>query len=472
MNINFVIKNIYCSSKLRGAAMLVTTLLAGCASVPQGAGFPDVQQQLSTRMEQKVQWNQDTEQDKAVAQAVQVMLQDELTADEAVQIALLNNHLLQAEYEKLGIAQADLVQAGLLGNPVFSGEVMRSGVGIERTVGVMLDFLNIFTVAARERVAKESFEQVKLLVANRAFDLATEVRAVHYAIEGDEQALELFQTATQATEAAADLAQRQYRAGGLNRLGQTQQQAFYAQTLLELARAEAHAQRDREKLNRLMGLWGADVNWKTSRRLPETPAVLTDWGGLESQAVTRRLDLAAAQKEAEALSAALDFNRRYGFLSVFGIGFTKQSTGDDESLNGPNIEFGVPLFDQGQARGARMQSELRSAERRRDALAVDIRSQVRDARNRLAAAHGAARHLREVLLPLNEQIVRETQLRYNGMLLGVYDLLLAKQNQLNVARDYIKSLRDYWIAYAELERAVGGRLKTEDRTPQPPVPNP
>ncbi len=432
---------------------------AGCASIPQGAGFPDVQQQLGTRLEQKVQWNQGTKQDQAVDRALQTLLQDELTADEAVQIALLNNALLQAEYEKLGIAQADLVQAGLLNNPVFSGEVLRSAIGVERTVSVMLDFLNIFTVAARERVAKESFEQVKLMVANRAFDLATEVRAAYYAVEGDEQALELFQTAVSATEVAADLAQRQYRAGTLNRLGQTQQQAFYAQTLLDLARTEAQIQSDREKLNRLMGLWGANVTWKTPRRLPEPPVALGDWNNLESQAVTQRLDLAAAQKEAEALSAALDFNRRYGFLSLFGIGFTKQNTSDDESLNGPKIEFGVPLFDRGQARGARIQSELRGAERRRDALAVEIRSQVRDARNRLSAAHASAKHLREVLLPLHEQIVRETQLRYNGMLVGVYDLLFAKQNQLNTARDYISSLRNYWVTYVELQRALGGRLE-------------
>jgi outer membrane protein, heavy metal efflux system len=95
--------------------------LSGCASVPPKGGFDEVQQGAAQRLGQKVQWNQGTEDDQAAAQAVQLLLQRPLTADDAVQIALLNNRRLQAVYEELGIAQANLVQAGLLKNPRFSG---------------------------------------------------------------------------------------------------------------------------------------------------------------------------------------------------------------------------------------------------------------------------------------------------------------------------------------------------------------
>ncbi len=452
---------------VRVLALLSVVFLAGCASIPSGSGFTDVQQQVGKRLDQKVQWNRGGAEDEAVSKAVRDLLQDTLTVDEAVQIALLNNRELQAEFERLGIAQADLVQAGLLSNPVFSVGIMNSIAGTERTLSVVEDFMNVFTLSARARVASSNFEQVKAEVAAKVLTLAADVRAMYYTVEGDEQALEMLQSVVGATEAAADLAQRQYQAGTLNRLNQNLHQTFYAQTLLEQAHTETQLNSDREKLNRLLGLWGVDVNWKVPRRLAELPDDMPALDRLESLAVAQRLDLAAAQKEIEAITYALDMNRNYRFLSVFGIGFTTQRAADGESVQGPSIELGLPLFDQGQARVAGLEAQRRAAEQRMGALAVDIRSQVREARGKLLAAREEVKYHRAVLLPLNEQIVNETQLRYNGMLLGVYDLLLAKQNQINAGRAYIQSLRDYWIAYVELERALGGRLAAAGATPEP-----
>ncbi len=454
----------------RALVLCLSVVTVSCVSVPRGAGFADVQQSVAERLPQKVQWNRTTAEDEAVAMAVRALLQDNLTVDGAVQIALLNNRELQAEFERLGIAQADLVQAGLLSNPVFSAEFLRSGIGTERTFSVAEDFLNIFTLSARQKVAASMFEQVKLQVAARVLSLAAEVRSAYYTVAGDEQALELFQTVVQATEAAADLAKRQYEAGTLHRLNQNLQQTFYAQTLLEQARAETQLNSDHEKLTRLMGLWGTDVTWTVPRRLVELPNTVPALENLESQAVAQRLDLAASSKEIEAVAYALQMNRDYRWLNFLGIGFTTQRAADGDSLRGPSIELGLPLFDQGQARISSLESQLRQMQQRRDAMAVEIRSQVREARNRLLAVYEQAKYQREVLLPLNTDIVKETQLRYNGMLLGVYDLLLAKQGEINTARGYIQSLRDYWMAYTDLERALGGPLPGSSPTsPTPEV---
>jgi cobalt-zinc-cadmium efflux system outer membrane protein len=101
---------------------------------------------------------------------------------------------------------------------------------------------------------------------------------------------------------------------------------------------------------------------------------------------------------------------------------------------------------------------LREAERRLERLAIDVRSEAREALLRMQAAHAVARHYRDALLPLQQTVVTETLKYYNGMLVGAYDLLLARQAQVNTARDYIAASKEFWVAWAELERALGGRV--------------
>jgi outer membrane protein, heavy metal efflux system len=447
-------------------ALLALAGFAGCASIEAKPGFEDVQQQVMPRLGQSVRWNQGTREDEAAKAAVKALLKDTLTVDQAVQIALLDSPSLQAAYERLGLAQADLVRSGLLANPVFSASWRTSAVGIEREFGIVQDFLSLLTLAPRKQVATSAFDKAKLDVAHEVLKLAAEVKSTYYLVEGGEQALELFEQALTAARAAAEFAQRQYEAGTLSQREQALHQEFYARTVLEAARGELALASDREKLNRLMGLWGEDTQWKVPRRLPDVPQATPTFEKLESQAISERLDLAAAKKEHESVAAALGFATNYRFLSSIGLGWSYKRESDGQKLKGPSVELGLPLFDRGQASIGRLHSQLRESERNLEALAIDIRSQVREAHTRLLVAQQSVQHYRTAVLPLNQRIVTETLKFYNGMLLGVYDLLAAKQNQINAGRDYIAATKDYWLAHADLERALGGHLPG----PQPTEP--
>lgn len=440
-------------------ALLVLGLLTGCASLPRQHGFGDIKRLAAERFDTELHWNEGSVEDAAAGEAVRELLKQPLGPDGAVQIAVLNNHSLQATYEKLGIARADLLQAGLLENPVLSGTAA-FGPSIEWEAALVQNILDRLTLAARKRAAEASFEQAKLEVAKQVFDLIAKVRAAYYALVGDAGVLELFHTAVRATEAAADLAERQVEAGTLNRLDQSMHQALYAQTLLEVARAEADGRRDRERLNRLLGLWGSDVRWEIPRRLPEVPVSLPDFVHLEARAVDCSLQLAAAKWEVQAFTTTVETARRFRWLSLLGIGIGTHREPDGQ-FTGPRVELGLPLFDQGQARLARLEGQLRQSEEGLVALAVDLRAELRAARDRLAAVHEQVHYLRRVLLPLRETILAETQRHYNGMLFGVYDLLLAKQNELDTARDYIHAIRDFWLAWSDLERVLGERLPAQ-----------
>jgi outer membrane protein, heavy metal efflux system len=440
------------------AALLTLASMAGCASVQSDAQFPRVRDAAGTRLEKTVVWNRDGEQDKRAQQAVRRLLESELTADAAVQIALLNNRGLQAELERLGVAQADLVEAGLLDNPVFGATLLFGDAGTEIDLDVVQSFVGVVSLSARRKVGQATADRIALEIADRVVQLAKDAQAQYYTVAGDAQALELARQIVTSTEAGAELAQRQRAAGNLSRRDQSMQQAFYAQTLLELAQAEAQLLSDRERLNRLMGVWRSDTGWRIPTRLPAVPDAVPAVDQLESRAIFQRLDLAAAKREAEAAAHALNLTRQFRYLAPLGIGVAFKRDTDGVKSVGPRVELGLPIFNQGQARLARAESELKRSQERVTALAIEIRSEAREASNRLAAAHAVVRHYQSVLLPLQQDIVSETLKFYNGMLVGVYDLLLAQQSQVQTARQYVAANKAFWLAWTDLERALGGTL--------------
>jgi len=268
------------------------------------------------------------------------------------------------------------------------------------------------------------------------------------------------------------LAERQRAAGNLNRRDQSVQQAFYAQTLLEVAQAEAQLASDRERLNRLMGVWAQDIGWTIPARLPALPAALPALEQLEARAVAERLDLAAAKADAEAAARALDLATQFRYLGPLGIGVAYKREPGGGAFIGPTVELGLPIFNQHQAGIARASAESRRSQEHVAALAVEIRSEAREASARLAATYAMVQHYQQVMLPLQQSIVGETLKFYNGMLVGVYDLLLARQAQVQTARQYVSASKDFWLAWTDLERAIGGRIplpaETSDKGPDGP----
>ncbi len=453
----------------RGAARLalsgaLVAVLGGCASAPSSAGLTEVQQLVTPRLGQPIEWVAGGPEDAAVREAVRALLARPLTADAAVQVALLSNRELQADYAALGVARSDLVQAGLLDNPALGAEFRFDG-GTEITLDLVQNFLSVLTLPARREIAARSFERAQVELGGKVLAVAAAVRTAYYRLVGDAQAIELLRQVVSATEAAAELAERQVRAGTLPRREQALHQALYARAVLDLAEAETQLGADREGLNRLLGLWGPRTDWRLPERIPDVPPTVPAPEGLEARAVAQRLDLAAARKQVEAATGSLALGRSTRFLSLLGLGIVAERDGEGTWRKGPKLELGLPLFDAGGARVAGLEADLRRRSQALAGLAIAVRSEVREAWQQLAAAHAAVLHYRSALLPLTQQIVEETQRLYNGMLVGVYDLLRSKQDQITTARDYIAALRRYWVARAELERALGGPLPTASAGP-------
>jgi cobalt-zinc-cadmium efflux system outer membrane protein len=445
-----------------GRAALLALLALGCASTSPRHAFDDVTRTVERRTGQHIGWSRGTREDAQVERATAALLARELTAPAAVQIALLNNKTLSATYEELSISQADLVQAGLLKNPVFSiGVTVAEGDRLSPNLllGVTWDFLDVLMMPARRKIAASELEATKARVAAQVLDLAGDVEAAYYGAQAAAQIAAMRRIVADAARASLDLATEQHAAGNSSELALATERASSDQLTGDLARSVADENAARERLTRLLGLWGGPSNaFRLPEQLPPLPPSEAPLGDLEAVAVAQRLDLEALRHQRDSLERALSLVRVSRFVPGLGVGLEAGRLASGNVGLGPGGSLELPIFDQKQAVVARLSAMLRATEDRIEARAVDVRSLVREAHARVAFARQLVAHYQGTVVPGREVIVALSQEQYDAMLLGAYQLIAAKQAEVDAYRELIVAARDYWLARVDLERAVGSRV--------------
>jgi outer membrane protein, heavy metal efflux system len=443
-----------------GWACLLLFGLTGCASVDLSAGFPEVSAAVADRSGTTIVWNRGTELDREAEEKLRVLRQKKLTADDGVQIAMLNNRDLQAIYTELGVAQSDLVQAGLFRNPIFDAAVLfpLSGIRPDLQLSVVFSFLDAFYVPLRKRVAAARFEEAKLRITGAVLDFAVQVRTAFYEHQANEQMLGLRRSIVQALTASLDVSRRLHEAGNITDLDLARDRALAAASKLALRSAESAVRQSREQLNSLMGAWGKDTEWEIDGRLPDIPEESLPGSGIERTALTRSIDLSNARQRIIAAGQQLGYDRATALIPSMDFGAGAEREPDEGWRVGPVLSVPIPLFDQGQARVGRAVVELRRAQQEYYALAVRVRATARALQERMRGAHDRALYYRDILLPLRELIVNEAQLQYNAMQIGVFQLVREREQQIEVGVAYVEALREYWLARADLEQLSSGRL--------------
>jgi cobalt-zinc-cadmium efflux system outer membrane protein len=448
---------------LRHVAKLTVAsfLLLGCGSVIKERGHEDVAKIVQERTGYRTRWEKGPPTDRQVSDWVGALLAKGLTRDTAVEIALVNNPTLQMTYEDLGVSQADMVQAGLLSNPTLSGSIgfpLNGGKRLEYETSLAQNFLDIFALPLRKRIARDQFNAEILRVAHETMQVTTDVRKMLARLQGQSRIVELRRTIVEGARLAADLARRQHDAGNIDDFSLTQEMATWERAALELEQDELDLFEAREALNRMLGLWGPRTAWNLAEPLPDIPASEPAPDHLESRAIASRLDVRAAKKQSLLFWNALELAKSTRYFGFVEVGIHAHQDPDGPVLMGPTLSLELPIFDQRQALIARLEAQYRQTEHKLARVAIDARSEVRTAAARLAAARRTVDRYKKDLLPLREQAVEQAQLLYNGMQIGLYQLLAAKQEQVESYRSYIDAVRDYWSARADLEMAVGGRI--------------
>jgi outer membrane protein TolC len=454
-----------------GAGAAVILLLAGCAGFSKDGGFDVVSATAKDRLgKDAVIVKTDADRD-AVRKRTQALLAQPLTMDGAVQAALLNNRGLQASYAELGLSEADLVQAGRLPNPGFTFSRTRASNGdlsIGRTFSA--NVLGILTLPLAAHIEGRRFERTKLETADAMLKVAAQARRAYVEAVAAAQAAQYAAQVQDSAEASAELGSRMRQAGNFSKLDYAREQAFYADSVASAAKARQRAMAAREKLTRIMGLWGDEITYTLPERLPDLPKERPKLANLEQFAMQNRLDIQAARRQTQSVAASLGLTRATRFINAFELGYLNNYETDKGREHGFEISVEIPLFDWGSAKVARAQAIYMQSANRLAQTAIDARSEVRESYSAYVTSYDIAKHYRDDVVPLRKTISDELLLRYNGMLASVFELLADSREQMAAVNSYIDSLKDYWLAETDLQSAVGGRLPPADDEPRAAAP--
>ncbi len=447
------------------AVLLVSAILAtqGCATVSADKAFDDISKFTKEKLSKELEFQSANGPSQAIQQRVTTLLSQPLSVDDAIQIALLNNRGLQAAFAELRIGEAEFLRATSLPNPHFS--MLRAskpdGDIREFKIEQALTF-NIFSLVLLPQVIgmeRQRMASTQLSVTQEVLRLASETRKAYYNALAAQESVRYMSQVQEAAEAGAELAKRMKQIGNFNKLQNAREQGFYADAALSYAKARTSSQVAHEKLIRLLGLWGDQTALKLPQRLPDLPQRPNDLLNVEQMAMAQRLDLQQIRAQTESLARNLGLTKTSRFINILEFGPARVLEGPKGSgyKKGYEVAFELPIFDWGGARIARAEAIYMQALHSSAQVAIEARSEVRQAYYGYRSSFDIAQHYRDEIVPIRKRISDENQLRYNGMFIGVFDLLADARSQITAANSYIESLRDFWIAQADLEMALIGK---------------
>jgi hypothetical protein len=449
---------------LRGGLVAAAFSLGACASFSPDGGMGEVHTLVRDRIGTPAQAL------GASRERVDTLLQAPLTADAAVEVALINNAGLQARLADLGIAEADLVQAGTLRNPVFAYTNKRNAdvVQIERSILVNVAALVAMPLALE--IERRRLAQSKVAAAADVVATAAATREAYFRAVAAHEMVVYYAQVKIVAEVGRDLARRMAEVGNWNKLAQMREELFYADATAQLARAQQSAVSERERLTRMLGLRHPAM-LQLPPRLPGLPAAPMPLNAAEQTAMDARLDVRLANLEAESVERTLGLTRSTRFINVLEAGYVNETETGEARKNGYEITIELPLFDWGRARIARAEAQHRQALARATETEIAARSQVRESYAAYRAAYELAKHFRDEVVPLRKRIVDETTLRYNAMTIGVFELLADAREQVASVNAAIEATRDFWLADSALQLALAGNAERAITSPSRATPS-
>ena len=443
-------------------AVAAAAALTGCASTAINDNYTQVQALTRQSVGSEVKWLTSDEARRQAQTDTDRLLTKPLAADDAVRIALAYSPSLQAMLYESAAAAAEASQSARLPNPVFSFErLVRNEAGArEIEIGRVLSFsvLDLLLLPSRLRLADYQHQANRLTLAGNVVQAATDARQAWVHAVASQQTLQYAEQVKATADAGAELARRMQAVGNFSKLQRAREQAFSADAVAQLARARQSARASREALVRALGLNDAQASALTlPDRLPDLPASPKDEATVAQAAMDQRLDVRLARASLEFTARDQGLNRITSFVNGLELGIIHNSETGLPPQKGFELSLPLPIFDFGDASRSRSQATYMAALNRTAQLAVVARSQVREGYGAYRTAYDLSRHYRDEIVPLRKTIAEENVLRYNGMLIGVFELLADSREQISSVMQAIEAQRDFWLADAALQATLIGK---------------
>ena len=454
--------------KLRPPKLLPLTaaigvlLLAGCATVDVNQSIARANTDTSSFTKGGLSLAQSDEQRRSMRDAAEALLTTPLSREDAVRLALVNSPSMQALLAQSWADAADASQSGRISNPILTLGRLRSPAELEVSRMLAFGLLDLLTLPQRQRVAQGRIEQNQLQLTANVIEQVTQVREAWVAAVAAAQSVQYAKQVNDSAEASAELARRMLAVGNFSKLQRARQQAFYADAAVQWASAAQLATANREALVRLLGLTDAQAALlQLPERLPELPNEPRAPEMVASAASSARLDVRMAQATLDGITRAQGINLIASFtdieLSVIRNTKTDRLDGQKAQYRGAEVALKLPIFDWGDLKRDASRAQALAAANRLEATVRAAGSSLRETYTAYRTAYDTARHYRDEIVPLRKLIADENVLRYNGMLIGVFELLADSRDQIASVSAAINAQKQFWLADAALQATIVGK---------------
>jgi outer membrane protein TolC len=437
--------------------LILPVFLAGCATFSADSGFSGVEKSTQNYIKQKPVWTNTEAQQNIANELLKSLLAKPLTVEDAVQISLINNAQLQANFYDLQIAEANVVQAGRIPNPIFSMLYAKNNGEYKIEQALTFNILALFKLPKASSIEKERFSAVQHQITLQILNVARQTRNAYYDALAARESEQYLSQVRDSAAATAELAKRMQQAGNWSELDKAREQSFYADSAIELTQAKNKQIQAEETLTRLLGLSKRDA-FTLPERLPDLPKSSVELKEVHTEDFVKRLDIAQMRANTDALAHQLGLNQATRYVNVLELGPARVLEGkrNDPYKDGVTLSFELPIFDWGQSKIKRAEATYMQALQQSANLAVVAASQVRSQYAEYQASYAIAQYYRDDVVPLRKRMLQENLLRYNGMLISPFDLLADARAQVQSVNSYINALRDFWVADSNLEMVLVG----------------
>lgn len=449
-------------------SIAVALTLTGCATVNIDQSIERTNSETAALTGSPAQLLRSVESKSARDRQVADLLKTPLSQQTAVQLAVLNSPALQTLLAERWGDMAAAAQGGRIANPLLSLERVRLLDELEFGRVLAFGLLDLLTLPQRGKIAKARIVQAELQMTADVVGLVTQVRIAWVtAVAANETAM-YTKRVYESAQASAELAKRMQSVGNFNRLQRARQHAFYADAASQLLSSQQAATSAREALIRLLGLKDAQASTlMLPERLPDLPKSTLTAQSVSSALVAQRLDVRMAQQQLDAASQAQGLNLVTSLTDIeLGVRrdtVTDLATDTKNTRKGYAIGLRLPIFDWGDTQRASMNASTLAAANRLEAALTGAGSDLRESYSAYRTAYDLSRHYRDEVLPLRKVISEENGLLYNGMFIGVFELLADNRDQIKTVMAAIAAQQQFWLSDAALQATLLGKPMSAPR---------
>lgn len=441
--------------------LLLTGFLSGCSTVKTDKEWQQVVN--CTTINKDLLWIQNDCDSEKVCSLIEKELEDPLSEDSAVKIAMMNNQELQVSFEEIGIGKSDLVQAGLFKNPSLS-MLFRfpfHGAGTMFDGDMLFPISELWQLPLRKRMAEESLNRILLHVADKVLMTKRDVKWAYNQAVFQKLIAELNKELVAEIKDLAEEAKKRLEWGYIKENEIYTVELKYHDAVIMTDEQLMMQKTAKEHLGKLLSI-------KTNTFSLNDPDLAIETFDIEVEqavkvAYCNRLDLRAAQFKVFEKEKMLDLSKMRVLKEVH-IGGTLEREFDGKKSLGPVFDVELPIFDQNQAQIAKAEYEVRKAQKELYALEDLIRMEIANDISRIKHLSTKKNLLKEKMLPLQEQIVAFVSEWTDNMQINRFQLIEAKKDLIELKIKHIDTVMKLREELINLEYHTGEGIKINAST--------